>query len=116
MRLPCGEAARRSASRPRGGRLFGATAQLATLDATKPNYIAPQVAMDDEGNAFAMWAAGVPSVGSPRFSVQGAALDASGPSERSLYIPTTGRPNETLGMIADPVDRWSAVASSSWDF
>ncbi|MGI8622567.1 MAG: PKD domain-containing protein [Solirubrobacteraceae bacterium] len=94
-----------AANRPAGG-AWGQTQDLST------NIIfnsAPQVAIDSEGDAVASWQI-------REHDARVAGYDAAGPQLRSLQVPAAATPGSPVALSVAPVDVWSAVASTRWQF
>lgn len=68
----------------------------------------PDLAMDAEGNAIAIWADGE--------SVSAAGYDGAGPRLDALAIPSEAVAGSAVSFSVAPVDAWSAVASTRWEF
>jgi PKD domain len=68
----------------------------------------PQVAVDPQGNAVAAW--------SSDNVVQAAGYDAAGPLLDAQSIPTSGTVGKPVAFSVSPLDVWSAIASTSWQF
>lgn len=83
------------------------TLSTASLDSENP-----QVAIDPQGDAAAVW----DSYGGPDGVVQAAGYDAAGPQLRGLSIPVSGTAGMPVSFSVSPVDVWSPVASTSWSF
>jgi hypothetical protein len=91
---------------PAGGSWSGAKA----LTAGSAEAAEPDVAIDPEGNATAVWQAENGGF------TQAAGFDAAGPRLDGASIPGTGTVGQSLGFSASPSDAWSGVASTSWSF
>ena len=78
------------------------------LDDPAPGFASP--AVDGQGNAVAAWR----SASGGR--VQAAGFDAAGPQLRDLSVPEAGTVGSPLSFAVAPLDVWSAVASTRWDF
>lgn len=72
------------------------------------------IAYDAHGDAVAVWRA--TSAPTPYLIVQAAIYDAAGPLLEDLSIPATGAPGEPLSFSVSPLDAWSGVGATSWDF
>jgi hypothetical protein len=72
----------------------------------------PEVALDPQGNAVAVW---YRNIGANTI-VQGAGYDAAGPLLRALSIPSSGVAGQPLSFSVSPLDVWSALGSTSWGF
>ena len=93
-----------SARHPAGG------SWSAAVDLSAPGEDArgPQVAVDPQGDAVAVW---------DRYSIiQAAVYDATGPQLGSLSIPANGTAGEPLSFSVSPLDLWSALGATSWSF
>ena len=97
-----------SATRPAGGS-WQVAHDLSTIGR---NASEPQIAVDPEANAVAVWSRfdGANSI------VQSAGYDAAGPRLRSLLIPTAGTVRQPLAFSVSPFDVWSAIGSVNWSF
>ncbi len=74
----------------------------------------PQVALDSQGNAAAIWETEVAH--SINDLIQSAGYDAAGPVLDGLMIPTTGTIGEPLSFLVAPFDTWSALGMTNWGF
>jgi len=97
-----------AAVRPAGGS-FSAPVDLS---APGQGAFGPQVAMDQAGDAVAVW---------ERFNganeiVQAAGYDAASPQLRGLAVPATGVAGRPVSFLVAPLDVWSPLASTSWVF
>ena len=72
----------------------------------------PQVTVDPQGNAVAVWER---SNGTNEI-IQGAGYDAAGPLLSALSIPTTGTAGQPLSFSVSPLDVWSTLGTTSWSF
>jgi hypothetical protein len=72
----------------------------------------PQVAVDGQGSATAVWSR---SNGS-NYIVQSAVLDASGPVLSSLQIPSSAVVGQPAAFSVSPLDTWSALGGTTWSF
>ena len=100
-----GQALIQAAARP-PGLGFGAPASLTqALGGLAPS---PRVAIDAAGDGIAVWLRG----GVPQW----AAYDAAGPQLRSLAIPDTGSTDADVVFGVAPVDVFSGISSTTWDF
>jgi len=75
--------------------------------------LGPQVALDAQGNAAAVWR-GLDGKGS--YIAQAAGLDAAGPLLGSLAIPASATVSQPLTFSVSPLDVWSALGATSWSF
>jgi hypothetical protein len=73
---------------------------------------APQVAVDPEGDAVAVWES---AEGAGR-TIQAAAYDTTGPQLRRLSVPAGGVAGEALPFSVSAVDLWSKTRSTVWSF
>ncbi len=112
-----------AARRPPGG-AFGAVNDLDLgNDATDPSLTlySPRIAVDDQGNATAVWTrfrfSPPPPAGSDvnEWSVAVAGYDAAPPTLNAVSIPASGSVGAGIGMAAAATDRWSPF-SLSWAF
>lgn len=67
----------------------------------------PQIAVDSQGNAVAIWENNL---------IEAAGYDASGPMLRSLAIPGMGMIGQPLSFSVAPLDVWSMLGQTNWDF
>jgi hypothetical protein len=72
----------------------------------------PQLAIDPQGNATAVWwrSDGTHDI------VQAAGYDAAGPLLDALSVPTAGTVGQPLSLSVSPLDVWSALGATSWTF
>ncbi len=82
------------------------------LSATGGNAIEPQVTVDGQGNATAVWTR---SNGTNTI-VQSAGLDAAGPLLPFVQIPSAGTIGQELTFSVSPLDVWSPLGATSWDY
>jgi hypothetical protein len=105
-----------AAVRPRGGSF--APAQDVWHGPGFASVGLPQVAVDPQGNATALW--GTTPSPLPRDShsgyIQAAGYDAAGPQLRSLRLPVSARVGGVLHLSVAPLDVWSGVSSTRWSF
>jgi hypothetical protein len=82
------------------------------VSATTPGSeaVEPDVAMDAQGNAAAVWGA----LHSAVHIAEAAGFDAAGPVIEGLSIPTTGVVGEPLSFSVTAVDVWSPVEFIGW--
>ncbi len=94
--------------------------------------VTPSVAIDDQGNAAGAWRAAFPStetggcigtveIGGVNFVdgcsiIKAAGFDAAGPQLRDLNVPAAATVGSPVAFSVAPLDVWSAVASTHWDF
>lgn len=88
------------------GEAWGPVQNVATGDGIPQE---PRFAIDPDGDAVAIW---------HRFraSVQAAGFDAAGPRLRDLTVPGLGVVGSPLSFSVAPLDTWSGVASTTWNF
>ncbi len=67
----------------------------------------PQVAVDPQGNALAIWENNL---------IEAAGYDAAGPLLRSLSIPSNGTIGQPLPFSVSPLDVWSILGPTTWNF
>lgn len=72
----------------------------------------PQVALDAQGNAVAVWK----RFDGADYIAEAAGFDAAGPLLNSLAIPATGTVGQSLAFSVSPFDVWSALGATSWSF
>jgi hypothetical protein len=82
------------------------------LSVAGQNAFSPHVSLDAQGNAAAVWER---SNGS-NYIVQAAGYDAAGPQLRSTSIPTSGVAGQPLSFSVSPIDVWSALGATTWNF
>ncbi len=82
------------------------------LSAANQISLGPQVAMDQAGDAVAVWQRlkGMPLI------VQAAGYDFAGPQLRGLSMPLSGTTGNPVSFRVSPLDVWSGVASTTWSF
>jgi hypothetical protein len=109
-----------SVRRPAGGDFGGIdTLALGTQGAADPaiSLFLQGVALDDQGNATALWR--LNSFSSSTFTdiykIQASSYDAVGPTLDAVSVPGTGTPGGAIGMAATASDRLSSPAIS-WSF
>jgi hypothetical protein len=73
----------------------------------------PQVALDSQGNAAAVWRR---FDGKASYLAEAAGLDAAGPQLNSPAIPVAGAVGQPLAFSTIPFDVWSAIGPTSWSF
>ena len=93
-----------AASRPAGG----AWQTPVDLSANGEDAVHPQLAVDRQGNATAVW--------SRNYTIQAAGYDAAGPLLRGLSIPVSGTAGIPVSFSISPLDVWSAIAATRWSF
>jgi len=105
-----------AAVRPRGGRF--APSQDVWHGPGFARVGPPQVAVDPQGNATALW--GTTPSPLPRDShsgyIQAAGYDAAGPQLRGLRIPASASVGGVLHLSVVPLDVWSGVSKTRWNF
>ena len=74
--------------------------------ASEDSYL-PQVAVDPQGNAVAIWENNL---------IEAAGYDTAGPLLHSLTIPGTGTVGQPLSLSVSPLDVWSILGSTTWSF
>jgi PKD domain len=72
----------------------------------------PQVALDPQGNAAAVWS----RFDGTAYIAEAAGFDAAGPLLSSLAIPATGTIGQPLAFSVSPFDVWSALGATNWSF
>ena len=72
----------------------------------------PQVAVDPQGNAVAIWRTQAQNT----TVIEAAGYDAAGPLLRDLQVPGAATVGSPVSFSVAPVDVWSSVASTHWDF
>jgi hypothetical protein len=93
----------------------GFGAQHEDLSGPGDDSCCPRIARDAEGNAIAAWSSGDIQGGSQQRVHAAAGYDAAGPKLQGLQLPSS--PSRTpLSFSVSPVDVWSPIASTTWDF
>ena len=112
-----------AARRPPGG-MFGAVDDLDLGNSTSDPSLTlfnPMLALDDQGNAVAVWSrfrfSPPPPMGSDvnEWSVLAAGYDAAPPTLSAVSIPSSGSVGAEIGMAAAASDRWSPF-TIAWSF
>jgi hypothetical protein len=99
-------------SRPPGGS-FSTPVVLKSVDhSTGRQEQNPQVAADGAGNGVAIWT----DFNQANESVDAAGFDGAGPQLRNLSVPATGAAGQAVTDSVSPVDVWSSVPSTAWNF
>ena len=94
-------------------RRAGATFAPATnLSLTGRDAVEPQVGIDADGDAIAVWQR---SNGTNTI-VQAAGYDGAGPQLRGLSIPAAVTAGTSATFSLSPLDVWSAITSTQWSF
>ena len=103
----------RTAHRPAGGS-WGSSASRASLGVSN----AFALAMDDDGNGLLGWHSRetVDGCSSCGYWVGARGFDAAGPRLTDVSIPGSGQAGSPVSFSATPVDVWSIVAGTSWNF
>jgi hypothetical protein len=85
-----------------------------TVSASTPGSEAkePNVAMDAEGDAAAVWA----GLDGGFYIAEAAGFDAAGPAIGALSIPSTGSVGQALSFSLSATDVWSALGATTWSF
>jgi hypothetical protein len=96
------------AVRPAGG----VWQEPVSLSAAGEEAFDPQVTVDPQGNAVAVWE----RPNGTNEIIQGAGYDAAGPLLEGLGIPATGTVGQPLAFAVSPLDVWSALGATSWSF
>ncbi|HEX6229416.1 MAG TPA: PKD domain-containing protein [Solirubrobacterales bacterium] len=73
---------------------------------------APRVAVDNQGNATAVWTI----FNGSNFNVQAALFDATGPQLRDIAIPSTGIVGRPVLFSVSRFDLWSPLGETTWSF
>jgi PKD domain len=68
------------------------------------------VAIDDQGNAVAVWRAAEPWI------TQASILDVTAPELKAVSIPSSAGAGQPVSFAASPFDAWSTVAPLAWSF
>jgi hypothetical protein len=97
-----------AAVRPAGG-AWQAPVALAPTDM---GYETPVVALDEQGNATAIWHH---SLGEST-ALQAAGYDVAGPRLLGLSIPVSGTVGVPVSFAVSPLDAWSPIATTNWSF
>jgi hypothetical protein len=107
-----------SVRRTRAG-TFGAVQQAATRagqpEGSVRDFGAPDVALDDQGNAAAVWSVVDHRGSADVLGVQAAGYDAAPPTLLAFSVAPTALLLEPVGMTAAASDRWTAVGYA-WSF
>ncbi len=84
------------------------------ISATKPGSEAkePDVGMDAQGNAAAVWAA----LNGGFYIAEAAGFDGAGPVIGALSIPGSGTVGQTLSFSLSASDVWSTLGGTTWNF
>ncbi len=97
-----------AAYRPAGGSFAPAT----TVSAASPQEGRPEVGIDAQGNAIAVWSRS----NGPNYLLEAAGYDAAGPLLRGLTLPTQGTVGEPVQFFQAPLDVWNPVLSEGFSF
>ena len=97
-----------AAVRPAGSNFGPAT----TVSATGPQESSPEVGIDAQGNAIAVWSRS----SGPNYLLEAAGYDAAGPLPRGLTLPSQGLVGQPLQFFMAPLDVWSPVLSEGFSF
>jgi hypothetical protein len=97
-----------AAVRPAGG-VWQAPVALAPTDVGSES---PVVALDEQGNATAIWHH---SLGEST-ALQAAGYDVAGPRLLGLSIPVSGTVGVPVSFAVSPLDAWSPIATTNWSF
>ena len=81
-----------------------------TLSAAGEDALEPQVALDAQGNAAAIWRRN----DGTSYIAEAEGLDAAGPQLNSLSIPSAGTVGQALTFSVSPLDVWSTLATTGW--
>jgi len=104
----------RSFYRPAGGG-FGASATMVLADRAGPWSGIPDVTTDSTGNFFATF--GQTDFGNfTQGEIGFAVADATGPSLGDLSFQTSGGVDEDFSFSVSPLDAWSALGATTWNF
>jgi hypothetical protein len=90
----------------------GAFSPPADLSAADVSAFSPRVAMDQEGDAVAVFARS----SSTNDFVRAVGYDAAAPQLRGLTVPATGVVGSPVSFSLSPLDVWSPLADTSWTF
>jgi hypothetical protein len=71
------------------------------------------VSLDAQGNATAIWQR---LNAASNYIVQASGYDAAGPVLRGLSIPASGAAGSPVSLAVSPLDVWSPIASTLWNF
>ena len=72
----------------------------------------PDVAMDAQGNAAAVWSA----LQGGFYLAEAAGFDGAGPGIGAVSIPGSGSVGQTLSFSASVLDVWSPLGATTWNF
>jgi hypothetical protein len=97
-----------AAYRPAGAGFTAAT----TVSAAAPQEGRPEVGIDAQGNAIAVFS----RANGPNYLLEAAGYDAAGPLQRGLTLPAQGTVGQSLQFFQAPLDVWSPVLSEGFSF
>lgn len=96
------------------GDLAGAGWQPAVpISGAVPYSSQPRIGVDGQGDAVAIWELGY---GFGSSVIQAAGYDAAGPQLGTPSIPSSGVAGEPVSFSVSPLDVWSALGATSWNF
>jgi len=106
-----------AAARPAGASTTWSASRDVSAAGLTHNANIPDVGIDAAGNAVALWIREFLIGGGNEIRViQAAGFDAAGPQLLSLRVPADGTTGSPVAFSVAPLDVWSAVASTRWDF
>ncbi len=94
-----------SSTRPAASAAWGTPVALSGMAAHRAK---PMIALDPQGNAVAVWELDD--------TIQAAGYDTAGPQLRAFSIPSTGVVGQQLTFSVAPLDVWSPLGASTWNF
>jgi len=83
-----------------------------TLSLSGGEALEPQVALDAQNNAVAVWR----RADEGDYAIEAAGYDAAGPLLHQLVVPASGTVGQSLSFSVSPLDTWSALGATSWSF
>jgi PKD domain len=90
----------------------GSFAPATTVSAAGPQEGTPEVGIDAQGDAIAVFS----RANGPNYLLEAAGYDAAGPLLRGLTLPAQGTVGQPLQFFQAPLDVWSAVLSEGFSF
>ena len=79
------------------------------------SFTGPQLGLDDQGNATAVWVADDFRGSAHHYRAQGAGFDAAAPALTAVTVPATATAGTPVAMAATASDRWGPV-TFAWGF
>jgi len=96
-----------------GNAVLGGWGKPKLISAAGESAHEPQIALDAQGNAAAVWTR---EDGKGASIAEAAGYDASGPQLGGLSIPSAGAIGQTLSFSVSPLDAWSNLGTTTWSF